>query len=332
MAKPVPPHRSNKKQITSLKKDLSDFPTGQNGLVISNYGKTFDIEDDTGKLHRCTARKKIDALVCGDKVVWQATTADEGVVVALQPRQTLLVRPDSHGDLKSMAANVSQLLVVTAPHPSGTAGAVAKPGYQLDSALIDRYLVAAELSRLKAVIVINKIDLLSQEALAQAKQLMNIYQTIGYCVLFTSAKRPHGADTLIAALKGHTSVFSGPSGVGKSSLVKALLPDQTIRIGEVSVATGAGRHTTTLATLYHLPHGGSLIDSPGVRDFGLWHAGPAEVAQGFVEFQRYAPACRFANCSHLTEPGCAVQQAGETGEISAARLNSYRRIVESLQH
>ena len=160
---------------------------------------------------------------------------------------------------------------------------------------------------------------------------MEIYRSIGYSVLFTSAKQQGGADELIEALKDHISVFCGPSGVGKSSLVKTVLPDREIRIGEIS-AGGGGRHTTTLAMLYHLPRGGSLIDSPGVRDFGLWHVGAAQVSQGFVEFQRYAPNCRFANCSHLNEPDCAVQQAVLKGKISATRLASYRRIAASLHH
>lgn len=331
MAKHSPPYHNKKKRLGASPEQVSESAMGESGLVVRNFGQTLEIEDDTGKLHRCSARKKIVALVCGDKVVWQATSAAEGVVLALQPRQTLLIRPDSRGELKPVAANVSQLLVVTAPRTSARADPAAEEDDMLDTALIDRYLIAAELSRLRAVIVINKVDLLTQEARNRAARLMAIYQTIGYRVLFTCATQNQGIAELVTILQDHTSVFCGPSGVGKSSLVQSLLPDQEIRIGELSSATGAGRHTTTLATLYHLPHGGNLIDSPGVRDFGLWHADPAEIAQGFVEFQPYTQSCRFANCSHLTEPGCAVQQAIETGGISAMRLNSYRRIIESLQ-
>jgi ribosome biogenesis GTPase len=331
MAQRSPPRSRQKKPDTRLSTDKLEVAASQNGRVISNYGQTLSIEDDAGRVHRCTTRKKIEVLVCGDKVLWQPTTAEEGVVIELHPRKTLLARPDSRGDLKPIAANVEQLLVVTVPQSANPAKHGITMELQLDTTLIDRYLVAAQLSSLHAVIVVNKIDLLAQETLAQLTQSLELYRNIGYEVLLTSAKLQLGMDALKAILKDHTSVFSGPSGVGKSSLVKAVLPEQAIRIGAVSAASGAGRHTTTLATLYHLPHGGSLIDSPGVRDFGLWHAARAEIAQGFVEFQPYAAACRFANCSHLAEPGCAVQQAAESGNIGSSRMRSYRHIVESLQ-
>lgn len=332
MAKPYSPLHGRKKHSASAKEDLSGTAAGQlSGLVVSNYGQSLDVEDHTGKIFRCTTRKKISPLVCGDKVLWLPTTAEEGVIVALQTRQSLLVRPDSHGTLKPVAANVDQLIVTTTPRTADIAAGTAADTL-IDTSLIDRYLVAAELSRIHAIIVINKADLLPHEALANLTRHMEVYQTIGYKVLFTRAKEVRGADELIESLKDHVSVFCGPSGVGKSSLVKAVLPDQEIRIGEVSAATGGGRHTTTLTTLYHLPRGGSLIDSPGVRDFGLWHVDTGQIAQGFVEFRHHASSCRFANCSHLTEPGCAVQHAVQKGVINANRLASYRRIVASLQH
>ena len=332
MAKQIPPRYGKTRQLTLSKDNLAETASGQSGLIISNYGQTLDVEDQAGGIHRCTTRKKIGTLVCGDKVLWLPTSGDEGVIVAVQPRHTLLVRPDSNGALKPVAANVDQLLVVIAPRPSTDSRYTSEEDLLFDTALIDRYLVAAELSRIHAIIVINKIDLFSPEALSRVRLFMDIYEDIGYEVIFTSTKQASGTHELTEAFKGHISVFCGPSGVGKSSLVKAVLPDQDIRIGEVSAASGAGRHTTTLAMLYHLAHDGALIDSPGVRDFGLWHVGTAQVAQGFVEFQHYAPECRFANCSHLSEPGCAVQQAAHAQRISAARLASYRRIVASLHH
>ena len=332
MARHIPPRYGKSKQLKLSKDELSEGASGQSGLIIGNYGQTLDVEDEAGGIHRCTTRKKIGTLVCGDKVLWLPTSGDEGVIVALQPRHTLLVRPDSNGALKPVAANVDQLLVVIAPRPSADSLCASEEDLLFDTALIDRYLVAAELSRIHAIIVINKIDLFTSDALARARLYMDIYQDIGYDVIFTSTKQASGTDELSDVFKGHISVFCGPSGVGKSSLVKAILPDRDIRIGEVSAASGVGRHTTTLAMLYHLEHDGALIDSPGVRDFGLWHVGPAQVAQGFVEFQHYAAECCFANCSHLSEPGCAVQQAAQAQRISPARLASYRRIVASLHH
>jgi ribosome biogenesis GTPase len=332
MAKRFPPRYGKNKPRTILKDDASEATSGQTGLIISNYGQTLDVEDQTGAIHRCTVRKKIDSLVCGDKVLWVPTSGDEGVIVALQPRQSLLVRPDSSGSLKPVAANVNQLIVVIAPRPPTDSAYASEQELLFDTSLIDRYLVAAELSGIHALVVINKIDLFSADALARTRLYMETYEDIGYEVLFTSTKQASAGDDLSEALKGHISVFCGPSGVGKSSLVKLVLPGQDIRIGELSATGGTGRHTTTLTTLYRLEHGGALIDSPGVRDFGLWHVGTAQVAGGFVEFQDYAADCRFADCSHLSEPGCAVQQAVQSGRISAARLASYRRIVASLQH
>jgi len=331
MAKRFPP-RYGKNKPRTISKDDASTASGQTGLIISNYGQTQDVEDQAGVVHRCTVRKKIDSLVCGDRVLWLPTSGDEGVIVALQPRQSLLVRPDSSGSLKPVAANVNQLIVVISPRPSANAAEVSEQELLFDTSLIDRYLVAAELSGIHALVVINKIDLFSADALARTRLYMETYQDIGYEVLFTSAKQAPAGDELNEALKGHISVFCGPSGVGKSSLVKLVLPEQEIRIGELSAASGTGRHTTTLTTLYRLEHGGALIDSPGVRDFGLWHVGPAQVARGFVEFQDHSADCRFADCAHLSEPGCAVQQAVQSGRISAARLASYRRIVASLQH
>jgi ribosome biogenesis GTPase len=332
MAKRFPPAYGKNKRLTTVKDESPAATSGQSGLVISNYGHTLDVEDQAGAIHRCTVRNKIDSLVCGDKVLWLPSSGDEGVIVALQPRRTLLVRPDSKGALKPVAANVDQLLVVIAPRSADDLRYGSDKALLAETSLIDRYLVAAELSRIQPIIVINKTDLFSPEALARVRLYMEIYQDIGYDVLFTSTKQAAGTDELTKAFKGHISVFCGPSGVGKSSLVKTVLPDQDIRIGELSAASGAGRHTTTLTALYHLDCGGALIDSPGVRDFGLWHVGTAQIAQGFVEFQDYAANCRFANCAHLSEPGCAVQRAAQAEEISSARLASYRRIVASLQH
>lgn len=330
MAKHSPSRRAKDKRRTPAQDNLSDARAGQSGLVICNYGQTLDVEDQAGSIHRCTSRKKIDNLVCGDRVVWLPAGGDEGVIVALQDRQSLLARPDSNGNLKPVAANVDQLIVVTAPRANNDLH-IADGDLPIDISLVDRYLVAAELSGIHAVIVVNKIDLLSSADLARTRLFMEIYQDIGYEVLFTCAKYHPASEELAGALKTQTNVFCGPSGVGKSSLVKAVLPDRNIRIGEVSAA-GGGRHTTTLTALYHLGEGGALIDSPGVRDFGLWHVDTAQIARGFAEFRRYAPDCRFSDCTHLHEPGCAVQQAVEEQHVSPVRLASYRRIIASLQH
>ncbi len=310
--------------------EAADLP----GLVISNYGAALEIEDAQGQVHRCTTRKKAGTPVCGDRVRWQATGhGDEGVVLALEPRASLLVRPDARGQLKPMAANVDQLIIVCAPRQRGMDedSPAGENDQALDAQLLDRYLVAAALCRIDALILVNKADLFSGAGRAEAEKLADIYRGIGYPVLFTAAKKHTGLPALIEALKNKTSIIAGQSGVGKSSLAKALHPEQDIRIGAVSTGSGAGRHTTTTAALYHLPSGGALIDSPGVRDFKLWQVSAAELAAGFVEFKRYAHQCRFNNCIHRKEPGCAVEEAARRHEIQPQRLASYRQIAAAME-
>lgn len=290
----------------------------QPGLVIANYGATVELEDERGARHRCAFRQNLNVLVSGDRVAWQPAQDQRGVVVAVAPRTSVLSRPDFTGQMKAIAANIDQIIVVTAAHPPPNEG------------LIDRYLVAAEAIGVTPVILVNKIDLLSAGGRAQLRQRLADYEAIGYRVLYGSTKHEHGLDALQTQLAGKISVLVGQSGVGKSSLVKHMLPDTDVRIGEVSRTTGKGRHTTSTARLYHLPAGGSLIDSPGVREFGLWNITRDQASRGFVELHEYLGRCKFSDCSHSHEPGCALRAAVDTGKISARRFESYHRIVDSL--
>lgn len=308
-------HRSRASQPLNPRGD------GKDGLIIRHHGQSFTVEDEDGTLHRCTTRRKVGALVCGDRVTWQPADNGDGVIVALHARRSLLARPDSRGESKPIAANLDLVLIVSAPHTEHG---------RLDTGLIDRYLAAAELCGLRATIIINKADLFTTETRAEAEQRMAVYQGVGYEVLFTCAKRGSGLSQLAALLREGIGVLVGPSGAGKSSLAQALLPGQDIRVGAVA-ADGGGRHTTTWSMLYRLPHGGRLIDSPGVRDFRLWQATPAEIARGFAEFRHEAQSCRFADCLHVAEPGCAVLQAVEEGRIAAARYRSYRGLIDALK-
>jgi ribosome biogenesis GTPase len=290
----------------------------QQGLVVARYGKTIDVEGDNGDVVRCKLRQNIGELVCGDQVIWQLANDGTGVIIAMIPRQSVLARPDFQGRIKLIAANIDQIMITCAIEP------------ELSTGLIDRYLVAAETTGISPVIVINKIDLLSEQQRIELDEKIAIYQQLGYKIIHTSAKIQHGLDELIAQLKGRTSIFVGHSGVGKSSLVQELFPEQEIKIGDLSEATGKGTHTTTVATLYHLAHGGDLIDSPGIREFGLWDVTPEQAAEGFIELRPFLSECKFRNCQHQNEPGCAVRQAAEDGKITEQRLNSYYRIVESI--
>jgi ribosome biogenesis GTPase len=178
--------------------------------------------------------------------------------------------------------------------------------------------------------VVNKSDLLDTESRAKLEQRLAIYEQIGYSLLFISTRTTDGLRDLHQQLKSHTSILVGQSGVGKSSLVQALLPDLDIRIGALSQVTGLGRHTTTVTTLYHLPDGGDLIDSPGVRDFSLSPVPVDQLAQGFREFKAYLGQCRFHNCRHASEPGCAVQDAVRSGAINQRRLANYKELVRMM--
>lgn len=290
----------------------------QEGFVITRYGASAAIEDAQGTLYHCAVRPNLESVVCGDRVIWQQAGEREGVVVALMPRRSLLSRPDFSGRQKPLAANIDQIVILAASEP------------EISEGLMDRYLVASELIGITPVILVNKLDLLDDAGKAQLEARLRPYRDIGYQTLFASVRQEHGLDALLEQLKDKTSILVGQSGVGKSSLVKALLPDHDVRIGELSRATGLGTHTTTRTMLYHLPTGGHLIDSPGVRSFGLWSVSPAQVAQGFMEFRPYLGTCRFNDCRHLVEPGCALQAAVKDGKISPRRLASYHNIVDSL--
>lgn len=298
----------------------------QTGLVIAHYGRELDLESATAgsALVRCRLRSNIEPLVTGDQVVWRpelATAngaAPTGVVVAGLPRRSLLTRPDSHsGQPRPTAANLDRMAVVIAPRPEPFAN------------LIDRYLVAAELLGIGALLVLNKCDL-NEAAEPELTALLNGYQALGYPTLRASTVGGNGLDAVRAALRGHTSILVGQSGVGKSSLIGALLPGIDIRVGALSAAADKGRHTTTTARLFHLPEGGDLIDSPGIREFGLGHFDRDDIAAGFVELQPWLGRCRFRDCRHGDEPDCALRAALAEGAISPARLKSYHAIVASL--
>jgi ribosome biogenesis GTPase len=259
-------------------------------------------------------RANLGEVVCGDRVIWQETADDEGVVVAVQPRLTALSRPDYGGQEKAIAANITQLVVVLAVEPEPT-------GY-----LLDQYLVAAERIGVKGLICLNKADLLDADGRERFRRRFGHYEAIGYPLVQVSAKHEHGLDPLLERLRGETSILVGQSGVGKSSLINAILPRESALEGDLSDATGLGRHTTSAATLYQLDSGGELIDSPGVRSFRLGEIGRSELEQGFREFAPYLHHCRFHNCNHLSEPGCAIRAAVEAGHIHPDRLESYRHM------
>jgi len=311
------------KRESQIDQQLNEGELGpeQQGLVIAHYGNQIDVEcqqgEQAGTIFRCHLRANLDTLVTGDQVIWRAGKPT-GIVVANTERNSVLSRPDAHGQLRPVAANIDYIVLVIAPEPEPHAN------------LIDRYLVAAESVNITPLILLNKVDLLGNHNRESIDQLLSIYPQIGYQTLEASTKTQGGLHGLKTLLQGRTSVFVGQSGVGKSSLINALLPGVDIRVGSLSKGRAKGTHTTTTAKLFHFPDGGDLIDSPGIREFGLWHMDRDQVLNGFVEFRPYLGLCKFRDCHHQSEPGCELLQAVADGKISQRRLDSFEHIANSL--
>lgn len=299
-----------------------DLGPEQQGQIIAHYGAQIDVEaadgEHQGQLFRCKLRSNLGHLVTGDQVSWREAADKTGVVVARNPRHSELSRPNKYGDLKPIAANIDQIVVTIAPKPYAHAN------------LVDRYLVASEASDIEPIILLNKTDILDEEAAEHIEPMLARYTQLGYRVIRASTKTQDGLEELHATLDQRISVFVGQSGVGKSSLVNVLLPGTDLKVSELSEYHEQGIHTTTTAKLFHFPQGGDLIDSPGIREFGLWHMDAETLIESFREFRPYLGYCKFSDCSHEHEPKCALLKALEDGAIDPARLASYRSIKDSL--
>ena len=317
-----------------------DAPIEQ-GIVITQYGATLELlpidpgTADPCAIHtlthnsldpvRCIKRSPLPALTTGDHVLWQRQRSDDaaairGRVIELQPRRSLMVRPDSRGTLRPVAANIDCIAIVAAPYPPTPAS------------LIDRYLVACHAQSIDAVIVFNKQDLSTQYP--QYLKLYQCYQALGYATYAVSTQSKQGLATLKHRLLQQTSIFVGQSGVGKSSLINALIQDpqqQSLTTGPVSCATGKGRHTTPTTALYPLAEHSWVIDSPGVREFTLWSIPLQQVIAAFIDLAPLADHCQFRNCQHHCEPGCAILAALQDERIDPQRYASFKAIYASIQ-
>ncbi len=281
------------------------------GQVVAAFGRHFEVETADGGLVSCVTRGKKGGVACGDRLRIEMTGPAQGVIKSIEPRTSLLFRSDEFRE-KIIAANVTQIIIVVA----------AQPSFYED--LVSRCLLAAEVAGLKVLIVLNKCDL-EQETRAALGQLQ-LYRDLGYPLLTLSAKQD--ISPLRPYLQGETSVLVGQSGMGKSSIINALLPDVQAHTREISQALNSGKHTTTHARLYHLDGDSHIIDSPGLQEFGLAHVSAQDIAHAFVEFRPYLGGrCRFSNCRHLVEPGCALLEAAATGKIDPRRLEIYRKLA-----
>ena len=289
------------------------------GLVVAAYGKRYEVELDRIELEAkqrisCVTRGKKTDLACGDLVNIKLTDKAEGVVESSQPRKSLLYRSNAIKS-KILASNVTQIIIVLATQPS------------FYEALLNRCLIAAEAAKIKPLIVLNKCDL---NDATDAKNKLKLYQNLGYEVVHLSAKQDITA--LRPYLANHQSVLVGQSGMGKSTIINALLPNQNVRTQIMSEALDSGKHTTTATHLYHLDSKSSLIDSPGLQEFGLNHLSQLDLELAFVEFRPYLGKCRFNNCSHTHEPDCAIIEAIAQHKISAIRHAIYQVISTELRH
>jgi len=282
------------------------------GRVIATFGRHLLVRAGGGRELRARPFGRDLTVVCGDDVRCRVDARhDEVHVVEVLPRRTALYRATPRGGAEPVVANLTRLLVVLAPLPAP------------DLFIVDRYLAAATAGGLAATLIVNKSDLGIDAALTAE---LAVYRAAGYGTIACSADTGLGVAELGAAVTpGAVAALVGQSGVGKSSLVRRLVPQAQVAVGEL-VRAEEGRHTTTAARLFDLPGGGALIDSPGVRDFAPAAAALDERTLGFIEVERLAPGCRFADCRHMREPGCAVRAAAEGGALHARRYESYRRL------
>ena len=282
------------------------------GLVVARFRRHALVEDPAGEVHDCQMLGRRLRPVVGDNVEWRRESDGTCIVQAVRSRDSTLKRVDSRGRPEVVAANLSQLILVLAPHPPP------------DWFLLDRYLCAAELAGLKAVIAYNKMDLVDT-----APEALSVYRKVGYRVVLTSALDKTGLDLLEQVLGAERSALIGQSGVGKSSLFNELLEEDVQRVGRLSGRLLQGRHTTTTSVLHRHPGGGEVIDSPGVRNYVPHVESPGDVQHGFREFAARRDGCRFDDCTHRAEPDCAVKSALESGAIARGRYENYEKLYES---
>ena len=286
------------------------------GLVIAHLGQGIAVEHED-RIILCQPLRKLATVAVGDKVKWSPTSADQGRIEAIMPRRSLLARPARNNKIRPVAANIDAVFVVIAVEP------------YCDFLLIDQYLAVCENSQIEVALILNKIDLnLSQDL----ENELHLYESLDYQIHKVSTKTSVGITELKQILQDQVTVLTGQSGVGKSSITNAIIPDRLLKTNTISETTKHGRHTTTAATLYHIDNGGDLIDSPGVAIFGLADLNRGQLTQGFREFQSLIGECQFNDCRHDQDKGCAIRTAAENGEITRARYQRFLKLTQKMSH
>lgn len=282
------------------------------GLIIRRFSRHAIVESVNGEQTHCSIRPTIDSLVSGDRIVWQAEGEKQGVVISRYPRESVLGRPDKQGQIRPVAANITQVVIVVAPKP------------EISWPLLDSYLVMTEYLKLRVCILLNKADLPCGQL---QQKLLQQYQSLGYTILVTRHDDKTSYKHLQTILDNQVSVFVGQSGVGKSSLISQILPlELNIQTAAISEHADLGKHTTSNSCLYHIPTGGALIDSPGIREFGLWHMPAVEIAKNYREFRPFLSLCKFRNCNHRDTIGCEIIAAVKKNVIARDRYENYVKI------
>lgn len=332
--------RRIQKQHKTRQEDL-DTSDDLEGLVVQHYGRQLEVQAlsvpqehpiqpevkdgepdpfwkpiELGSVWRCHTRTNLELLVTGDRVKWQADpNTGLGIITAIQPRSSLLTRPDRYHKVKPVAANISLIVIVIAPLPEPA------------PTLIDRYLVACADADIPALLVLNKCDLLLENDDPRLK-LVEEYQALGYEVMLTQANSDFAE--LKQRLDNETVAFVGQSGVGKSTMINAIVPDAAQKTNIISENSALGQHTTTSTRLIRFGENGALIDSPGIREFGLWHLDHDKIDHGFPEISAFIGHCQYRNCTHTHEKQCAIKQAVVENKILARRLDSYLRLIDEI--
>ena len=297
------------------------------GLVIKNTGSWYSVKTDTGKVVECKIKgnfrlkgiRSTNPVAVGDNVEIALNSEGTAFITHIEERRNYIIRKSQNLSKQShiLAANVDQaFLIVTVNYP------------QTSTTFIDRFLASAEAYSVPVVLVFNKCDILSDDERHYQQSMIHLYETIGYECREVSATTGEGVDGLYALLKGKITLLSGNSGVGKSTLINQILPEANLRTAEISDAHNTGMHTTTFSEMLELPEGGYIIDTPGIKGFGTFNMEPEELTSYFPEIFHFSKGCKFSNCTHTHEPGCAVLKAIDDHYIAQSRYQSYLNMLE----
>lgn len=309
-----------KNREIKIKEEVNLNSNREKAIVITRYGNTAKVKTETKQTVVVNLKRTTDQIVTGDQVIIEfEDNYKEGKIIATLERNNELSRPYQKTK-KIIAANIDQMLIVNSINP------------KISLSILDNYLIAAESLKINPVIIINKIDLCSAKELQEIKKDMQIYQNIGYDILYYSNKTKdcrYKRDNILEKIIDKSNILVGQSGVGKSTIIKEIFPEIDIKIQEISKKSNLGRHTTTYSTLFEIEKGGSIIDSPGIREFKIGNIPKEEIANLYRDFQPYIKNCKFRNCNHINPPNCGIKEALKNKEISEKRYNNYIKIHEN---